>query len=440
MSTSETIPYSPPTTSTRAFVEHYASTVLGQGFILGLGILTGILSARMLGPVGRGEYAAIIIWPLGIASLLSLGINQGIAFLVGKQALTVSEVSTAAAVIGLIQSVLSVVIGLSIVPFALAKYSPEVRHLGIVFVLLTPAVMLSGYPGNLFQGMQDSFRFNLIRVTAPFTYFAGLVGLRFAHRGTLNAVVFSNLCGYVVALALGSFMAWAVLRPRMQWNSSAIPRLIDFGYRTQATNLTNYFNQRIDQLLLSLFVPPQQLGLYAVAVTLSTAVTVFPQAAGIVTFSRGSSQHREGTIATMGASFRASLVWLLVCCSVLYALAPFLIRLVFGRAFDGSILACRILLPGSVMIGLNQVLYNGASALGRPGLPSCAEGISMAVTAIGLYLLIPRYGYIGAAIVSSIAYTISFVLMLLLAHRLLGLDLRALLLGRAGMQKKCLDG
>jgi O-antigen/teichoic acid export membrane protein len=82
------------------------------------------------------------------------------------------------------------------------------------------------------------------------------------------------------------------------------------------------------------------------------------------------------------------------------------------------------------MIGLNQVLYNGASALGRPGLPSCAEGISMGITAIGLYLLVPRYGYIGAAIISSIAYTISFLVMLVLAHRLLGINLRVLLFDR----------
>ena len=64
----------------------------------------------------------------------------------------------------------------------------------------------------------------------------------------------------------------------------------------------------------------------------------------------------------------------------------------------------------------------------------------MAVTAIGLYLLIPRYGYIGAAIVSSIAYTISFVLMLVLAHRLLGLSLRVLLVPAGRVQNRDLEG
>ncbi len=429
MSTAETIAYRQPARGKRAFLDQYAPTVLGQGFILAMGILTGILSARMLGPEGRGEFAAIIIWPLGVVTLLSLGINQAIAFNVGRKAFRVSEVATAATAIGLIQGALAIVIGLLTIHFALAKYSPVVQHLGIIFVLLTPTLIMSGYPANLFQGLQDSLRFNVIRVMAPLTYVAGLGGLYFTHRASLTSVLFFQLAGYVVALVCGLSMVWVILKPRLQWNSLAIRHLIGFGYRTQATNVASYFNQRIDQLILSLLVPPRQLGFYAVAVTLSSMVTVFPQAAGIVTFSRGSSQHGEDAKATIGFSFRASLLWLLVCCSVLYLLAPVLIRLVFGAAFDGSIPACRILLPGTLMIGLNQVLYNGASALGRPGLPSCAEGVSMAVTAIGLYVLVPRYGYIGAAIVSSVAYTTSFLLMLVLAHKLLGLNLRVLLVG-----------
>jgi O-antigen/teichoic acid export membrane protein len=429
MTTSEVFPKSPSATGKRAFVKHYGSTVLGQGFLLGLGTLTGILAARMLGPAGRGEYAAITIWPMAIVGLLALGINQSIAFNLGRRAFTVSEVTTAATVIGFVQGSLSIIIGLLVVHFTLTKYSSTVQQLGIAFVFFTPALILSGNPANLFQGLQDPLRFNLIRVTAASTYFVGLVGLYLTHRASLTSVIFSQIAGYVVALTVGSTMVWRILRPKWEWNGATIPRLIHFGFRAQATNLTNYFNQRIDQLVLSLFVPPRQLGLYVVAVTLSTAVTVFPQAAGVVTFARGSSQHSEDAKMTIGHSFRASLIWLLVCCSLLYALAPLLIRHVFGAAFEGSILACRILLPGALMTGLNQVLYNGASALGRPGLPSCAEGVSMAVTAVGLYLLVPRYGYVGAAIISSLAYTFSFLLMLGLAHTLLGLRLRDLLVG-----------
>ena len=426
MATFERVPDRPTATVRSSFVQRYGSTVMGQGLILGLGACTGILSARMLGPAGRGEFAAITLWPLAIASLIGLGINQAVGFHVARRAFTVSEVATAASAIGLVQGALSVLIGLVVIYFTLAKYSLTVKQLGVVFVLFMPFYIFGGYPPNLFQGAQRLFEFNLIRVTAGVTFFVGLVALFIFHRGSLASVLFSQVTGYSVALALGLILAWKILRPQLRWNSKAIPSLVHFGYRTQVTSLTNYFNQRVDQLFLSLLVPPRELGLYVVAVTLSTTVTIFPQAAGIVTFSKGSSQHSDDARITIGESFRASLVWLLVACAALYALAPFLIRLVFGAAFQGSILACRILLPGAMMIGLKQVLYNGSSALGRPGLPSVAEGASVAVTAVGLYLLVPRYGYIGAAIISTVAYTISFIVMLGLARRLLGLSLRNL--------------
>src|SRR6185312_9711444 len=116
-------------------------------------------------------------------------------------------------------------------------------------------------------------------------------------------------------------------------------------------------------------IPAQELGLYAVAVTLSMAVAFFPVAAGINTFSRGANQSHAEARRTTATSFRQSLMWLLLACAALYLAAPFLIVFVLGPRFSGSILACRILLPGTVALGLNQVLYGGASALGKPLLP-----------------------------------------------------------------------
>lgn len=405
----------------RDFVRIYASTMIGQALILGIGVVTGILAARMLGPAGRGELAAVVIWPMGIVTVLSLGINQAIAYAVGSKQFDVDEVTTATIVIGFAQSAIAVLAGLIIVPHVLERYSPTVQQLGLGFVLFTPALILSGYSGNLFQGRQELRLFNLIRVIPAIVYMTGLVAVLLFHAVSLKAVVAAQIAGFVSSLVIGAALAFQRLRPRLRFRWKAVTALLHFGWRTQVTNLANQFNQRVDQLILSLFVPPQQLGLYAVAVTLSNAITVFPQAAGIVTFSRGSGQARTDAHATIGTSFRASLLWLCVACLGLFLLAPVLIRTVFGPGFNGSVLACRILLPGALMIGLNQVLYNGCSALGRPGLPSIAEGISMVITAVGLYLLVPRYGYIGAAIVSSIAYTVSFLTMLIIARVELGI-------------------
>jgi O-antigen/teichoic acid export membrane protein len=404
-----------------------ASTFVAQALVLGLGALTGILTARMLGPTGRGEYAAIFLWPLCISYIASFGMSPAIAFHIARKSFTLSEVTTATAVIGVVQGAVSILAGLTAIHFALARYSPEVRRLGDLVVLCTPTVIFGTYAGNLFQGKQDLFRFNLLRVASPAAYAAGLTAILLTHRGSLRLVVFALIAGYVAAFFLGAGTVRRQLELHWQWNELAIPGLLNYGYRTLATNLANLFNQRVDQLVLTLLVPPQELGLYAVAVTLSSGVLVFSMASGLVTFSRGSSQQGSDARLTIYRSFRMTLLWMLSSCAALYLLAPILVRLLFGTAFHGSVLACRILLPGTLMVGLNQILYNGANALGRPGLPSVAEGISMAVTAGGLYLLAPRYGYLGAAIVSSIAYTVSFLAMLVLSQRMLGLSLPRLL-------------
>jgi O-antigen/teichoic acid export membrane protein len=171
------------------------------------------------------------------------------------------------------------------------------------------------------------------------------------------------------------------------------------------------------------------LGLYVVAVTVSLALGFLPQAFAMVTLAAGSNLPREGAKAAIANSFRTSLVWLVAGCSALFVIAPRLITLVFGAKFMGSGFACRILLPGSIALGLNQVLYEGARSLNDPALPSYSEGLAAVLTCLGLNLLLPRFGFLGAAIASTLAYTSSLVFTLALYRLRLCFPLRELLPG-----------
>jgi hypothetical protein len=54
----------------------------------------------------------------------------------------------------------------------------------------------------------------------------------------------------------------------------------------------------------------------------------------------------------------------------------------------------------------------------------------MAVTCGGLYLLLPRYGIVGAALTSSLAYSFALAVVLALFRVRLGIGLKDLLFGR----------
>ncbi len=400
---------------------HLALTVGAQAAILGLGTVSGVLSARLLGPAGRGELAALIIWPTTLVFLCAVGVNQAIVFHTGQRRHGYTEIFTSSTLIGIGQSILVLAVGAVVLPLALKHYSSHVRLLSFAFLASAPVIMLGGQPANLLQGKLEMFWFNLVRTIAPGFYALGIVLLLALHKSSLSGVVASQIIG----VALAALVGYALLINRgglhFSWQPRACKDLLGYGIRSHLSSVSYFFNQRVDQLILSVLVPPRDLGLYVVAVTVSTMVTVVPQAAGMVTLANGSNADPDSTRKMIGHSFRVLVAWLVSACAILYVICPWLILRVFGADFAPSVAACRVLLVGTVALGLNQMLYDGARALDHPALPSYAEGVSMAVTAGVLLLLVPRISFMGAAIASSLAYTCSLVLMLFLCQRRLNI-------------------
>jgi O-antigen/teichoic acid export membrane protein len=404
----------------------YGTTVKGQAAILLLNVFTGVASARLLGPQGRGQLQALILWPSVLIMLATMGINQAIVFHVGKRQFEVSEVWTGTLVIGLAQSALVILAGIMLLPEALRNYPGFVRQYALIYLMFAPIIIVGGYPANILQGKLDMASFNLVRCMPGFVYALGLAALASLRRGSVGEVVAFQLLGPVVGASVAYGLLLKQERLRLAWNRGAALSLSKFGFKTQFESVNSYINQRVDQLLLSLFVAPRELGLYVVAVTLASAIGFFPQAMGIVTLASGSNLPPPQARQAISVSFRLSLVWLLLLCSGIFIVAPQLIVFFFGPKFAGSILACRILLPGTAFLGLRQVLYEGARALGKPAVPSYAESFGTLVTFAALYLLLPRYGFVGAAIASSFAYGASLVFILMFCRLRLGVSLREL--------------
>ncbi|PYU96020.1 MAG: hypothetical protein DMG25_02915 [Acidobacteria bacterium] len=411
-------------------------TVLAQLSLLALGALTGVLSARVLGPQGRGELAALTLWPLALISLATLGMNQSIVFHSGRNLYSLSEIWTSSAVIGLGQSLAVILVGLLVLPLALRNYSPSVKHLGLLFLVIMPLLLFQGssYPANIVQGKLDLDSFNLIRLLPGLAYALGLTALWWLKISSISYVVASQILGLAVATVFGYWIFLRKFPVGLAWHSGAGASLLRFGWQNQAGQVSSYVNQRLDQLILSLFIAPRQLGLYAVAVTVSSAVCFIPQAIGVVTLAQGVNLTPELAKTMISKSFRRSLKYLLLACAVLFTVAPWLITLAFGSRFSDATLPCRILLCGMVGVGAAQVLYDGARALGQPLLVFYAEGLSMVVTVVGLCLLLPRYGIVGAAITSTVAYCSALGVTLALYRFRLGVGLLNLAGGASGVQ------
>jgi O-antigen/teichoic acid export membrane protein len=73
-----------------------------------------------------------------------------------------------------------------------------------------------------------------------------------------------------------------------------------------------------------------------------------------------------------------------------------------------------------------------AVTLRRPGIAGVGELLALGLTAVGLLLLLPSLGGIGAALVSVVAYAVNFAWLLAIARRKIGGSLRDYLVPTRG--------
>jgi O-antigen/teichoic acid export membrane protein len=93
----------------------------------------------------------------------------------------------------------------------------------------------------------------------------------------------------------------------------------------------------------------------------------------------------------------------------LWLLAPVVIPALFGPRFVSSVLPCRILIIGSLGSALSTVLGEAARSINHPEIPGFAELAGLVATVGLLAMLLKPYGPTGAAIASSVAYTVILI-------------------------------
>jgi O-antigen/teichoic acid export membrane protein len=170
-------------------------------------------------------------------------------------------------------------------------------------------------------------------------------------------------------------------------------------------NVTSFVNYRFDVLIVNLFAGARQVGLYAVGTSMAEIVWFITNAASVVLAPRVASASGEEADRLTEAVARVVAFVTFVSAIGLALLAPFIVVVFFGADFADSSWAVRLLLPGIVTFSVSRVL--SMYLLGRNMLrvDLMASVVGLVVTLALDFILIPSYGFRGAAVASSIAYT-----------------------------------
>lgn len=406
-----------------ALAGSYLITLAGSVGMIVLTLYTGVVSARLLSPDGRGAVGAIAGWVMVVTVLSSFGVREGLSWIEAKSSELAPQVLTISVVATFATGALGVAVAELLIPWGFAAQSDEVVRYAQIFILWVLPYSACYAFTTLFGARQRFGVVTAMRVGQPLIYAIALTGLWTAGEADVASVLVAQVVSFVVP-ALLAF--WSLYRESgmAPFDGEIARRSAAYGLKAFGSTLGFLANSRLDLMILPAIVVSSEIGLYVVAVSAgsmivglfgSLRVVVFPAAARV-----GGTEAVVVTQRAIRVVFAAAAGTALM----LGLTADFLVELLYGPEFAGAVTPLRLLLPGVACWAVAQITVSGLKGIGRPTGASVAQFSGVGVTIVGLALLLSPYGIRGAAITSSVAYFTVLVVGLVLFSRATGTRIR----------------
>lgn len=394
----------------------YARNGLVEIILIGLGFVSGVLVTRWLGPAGRGQLTAAVMWPTTAGTVISLGLQHAFAYAVGVGWATPQRLQTMALTLTGLVGLPTMLVFWYLCPWIFHTQFGDQIWIPRVFALFIPLSLYSGLLLPIYQGAGDFTRWNVARLFRSGAWTAGVVLLGSIAVLTVTKLLLVQL---VILFVLGGFLFSQLSRIKMRADvkeNAPLDRILKYGLAVYVSGLAYTVNQQLDQLLLSLWVVPSDLGQYAAAATLSSVLLIVPAMVGPIVFSKvaraTADYHGQRQHIRMAIVFVLAL--LLPLGLIMMALARWLTQLLYGPEYllAGAIL--RILAPAAIFLGAGIALSDVLRGAGKPMWATYGALTGALITVIGLALALPKFGVWGAAWVSLSAYAAMMIVQVML--------------------------
>ena len=378
-------------------------TLFFNGAATLFGVVTGIVVAKALGPVGKGEFSGLALLQNGIGSVVG-GIGASITYHLTREKRTLAD---------LVQPLLVIFATLSIgVPTMLGLWGLRFGFdpVIVVFAATAPAAVIIAWQQGIYLGLNRVKSLN-VQVLGYAIAILVVVSIAVAaHLGVRGAMWAWSICTYGAAAVVVARAAIG-LRGSSGWKyGDAVRAIVNYGIRSGVYGLLGFLNYRIDSLVLIAFLGASGFGVYSVAVSAGELLFRIPRAVATATTYRVGASTFEESAATTAKAIRTSTAVVMAGALPLFMIAPWLISLLYGSRFADAAPALRILLPGIVLFvsaGLFSPFF--AFQMGRPIIVVYISLLMIAVqTATGVWL-VPILKLNGAAIASTATYLTSAV-------------------------------
>jgi O-antigen/teichoic acid export membrane protein len=400
--------------------------------------VTSVLIARTIGPSGNGTFALVLTMTAVAAQVIGLGLPTGISYMVARRRWPLKRAAResllAAVALGFLGG------GLVLAFYALTRHGAlegVTTTMAVSAACAVPLLMCWSFTSAIALALDRYEAYaacNIVQAIATTVLVAALIG-PFDLTGAVIALSASHLAAAIYALY---WLRGAVAAGRDQVldDSGSIRAAISFGVKPWLAEFLQLLNYRIDLFILNAYSNTATVGVYSVAVTVTSLAWILPnglqtallpRAASLDSLAAAGSIPKEDSDEVIARAVR-HIVALLVPIGLLVLLGlVVVVPLLYGSDFHSTVHLGLLLMPGVLALGIGKVTT--AAILGRGHGKAIAWGtsVTVALTVILYFVLIPPLEGSGAAIASSASYILATVLALGILRHVTGLPLRRVL-------------
>jgi O-antigen/teichoic acid export membrane protein len=369
-----------------------------------------LLVARTTGPAGVGIYALLRVLPGLAGVMLSAGLPGAVTYFLAGPERKNRRLPMTVVTMALAGGVLGTVLWAVASPLLRAALFPR---LSLALVLVAGVTVLTQLLGatakSCSQGTHDLPGANRVIVNEEFMFLPAYAALWALGLHGYAASIWGLLLADLATAAL----AWARLTKRGFFHDASRPsrelgrRIAGYGVRAQVGGVLTLMNLRLDFLLLSVLTGPAVLGVYAIASKFAELLKVPPLALTYVLYPKYARDGQRTAAAKARRLLPKAGILTAGAIVPLWFAAAFVIPVLYGPDFRAAVAPAQIILVGLALEGIAAVITAFLYGIGRPGLNSWAMAVGLAATILLDLLLIPRFGAIGAASASAVAYASS---------------------------------
>lgn len=430
---------------------------LGTSLLMLLANLaSGMVAAHVLEPTGRGILAAAILWPSLLASLLVFGLNDAVLYFIAGRRLSTKRVWRSTLLMSLVLTAIGVVLAWLLLPALVYQGHPDILAASKFGVMLIPPMLIGTIFVEFLRARGRLWLWNLARMLNAILYPILLVVFYWQGLSTPRWFVLAfalsqvptallALWGGIIGEAapdrgrhkrhnLPTTSAPEILPLRLSLRSHASlgmlwrdgKAIVRYGWRNHLSAMVNVVAQRIDQMLVALWLAPGDLGLWVVAISLSSVAGVVSNSLALLIWPRLAAAQTKERIVILGLALRATLCLTAAACVVIAVASPWVLGWFFGQGFVAAAPVVMILCLSMIPIAGRDLLCLAFKAADRSLYLFQSESINLFVMIVVFALFVPVGGLIGAALAMLVVRCVSLGYLLILLQRKLSMPIRSL--------------